>query len=97
MPKKEPYKQGELKKKVEVADEVVKETVEQPVEESKEPKLFGVATCDTDIYRTKKLNQDERVGILGQGQDVEITGEAEDVWKTKKGYVSKLFILKKYV
>lgn len=72
------------------SDEVVEEL-------SKEPKLFGVATCDIGLYLTEELNEEDKVDVLGKGEEIEIVGETECAWKTAKGFVSKYFILKKYV
>lgn len=80
---------------VEVVEQV--EVSVEEVEKEKSPKLFGVATCDIGIYLTEELKEEDKVDVLGKGEEIEIVGETDETWETVKGFVSKYFILKKYV
>ena len=61
---------------------------EKKVVEDNSPKLFGVATC--------QLKDENGKVLLEKGEEALIIGETETDWRIKSGWVSKLFILKKY-
>lgn len=61
---------------------------ERVVVEDNSPKLYGVATC--------QLKNESGKVLLEQGEEALIIGETETDWRIKSGWVSKLFILKKY-